>query len=114
MPNLVYWEIPSTDVQKTSDFLASLFGWTMTPSTDDYMMFHTGDGPPGGIEKTDAEPPRGVRTYVHVEDITATLADVERLGGTVIQAKTQIGGDHGYWGAFRAPGGCWLGVWSKT
>ena len=114
MPDLTYWEIPSTDVPKTSEFLAELFGWTMTPSTGDYMMFHTESGAPGGIEKCDEAPPRGVRVYVHVDDIPATLADVERLGGEVVQAKTEIGGDHGYWGAFRAPGGCWLGIWSKS
>ena len=113
MPDLIYWAIPSTDVEKSSAFLAELFGWTMTPSTDDYMMFTTGDGVPGGIEKATEPAPRGVSVYVGVDDIPATLAKVESLGGEVVQPKTAVGGDHGYWGALRDPGGTWLGVWSK-
>ena len=114
MPHLVYWEIPSTDVAASSRFLADLFGWTMTPSTDDYMMFETGEGVPGGIQQSETPPSRGIRIYVGVDDIPATLERAASLGGTVVQPKTAIGGGHGYWGALEAPGGCWLGVWSRS
>ncbi len=114
MPHLVYWEIPSTDVAKSSAFHAALFGWTMTPSTNGYMMFETDGGVPGGIEKCDAPVGRGIRIYIGVDDIPATLAKAQSLGGTLVQEKTAIGGEHGHWGAFEDPGGSCVGLWSKT
>ena len=114
MRNLVYWEIPSTDVAKSSAFFAALFGWRMTPSTDDYMMFETDGGIGGGIERARTPPPRGIRIYIGVDDIPTTLQQAEALGGTVVQPRTPIGQDHGYWGALQDPGGAWIGLWSRT
>ena len=113
MPHLVYWEIPSTDVAKSSAFYAALFGWTMTPSTGGYMMFETDGGVAGGLEPARAPLGRGIRVYIGVDDIPAILQKADTLGGTVIQEKTAIGGDHGHWGSFEDPGGSWIGVWSK-
>ncbi len=106
MNKLVYWEIPSTDVQAAAEFFAALFGWEMTPSTDDYMMFKVEGGMGGGIQHVDEVPGHGVMTYVEVDDIPATLERVEQLGGTTLKPKTDIGQDYGFWASFIAPGGC--------
>ncbi len=109
-----YWEIPTTDLAKTSQFLAELFGWKIAPSGDNYVMFSVEGGMGGGIQQVDEPPGHGIRVYIQVDDIPARLARVEELGGEVLHAKTEIGNDWGYWAEFRAPGGCRLGLWSKT
>ncbi len=115
MSEIVYWEIPTTDVEKTSAFYAALFGWKTTPSSDRYVMVETPGGGLGGIEQVDPPPGHGVAIYVGVDDIPATLARVEALGGTVVKGKTKIGKDYGYWASFRDPGGCRsVMIWSKT
>jgi uncharacterized protein len=111
---LCYWEIPSINVAKSSAFYAKLFGWKMTPSGKDYVMFEVKGGLGGGIQKVKKTPGQGVMVYVEVKDIPATLARVEKLGGKVLKPKTEIGNDWGYWAAFKDPGGCSsVGLWSK-
>lgn len=115
MPKLVYYEIPSTDVKRSSAFYAALFGWPMTPSGDRYVMF-SGDGDVGGgIEHAERAPGEGVRVYIGVDDIPATLAKVRSLGGKVVKEKTEIAGGYGYWASFEDPGGCRsVMLWSKA
>jgi predicted enzyme related to lactoylglutathione lyase len=111
---LCYWEIPSTNVAKSSAFYAKLFGWKMTPSGKDYMMFAVKGGMGGGIQKMKGAPGQGVMVYIEVKDIPATLERVVKLGGKVLKPKTEIGNDWGYWAAFRDPGGCTsVALWSK-
>jgi len=114
MNKLSYWEIPSTDLAKTSEFLSGLFGWKMEPSGDKYVMFSVEDGMGGGIERTDKEPGHGISVYIEVDDIPAKLKRVEELGGKVLRQKTEIGNDWGFWADFRDPGGATLGLWSKA
>jgi predicted enzyme related to lactoylglutathione lyase len=114
MNKLVYWEIPSHDVQASAAFYAALFGWNMTPSTNEYVMFETGDGLAGGIEKARGPFGEGLRVYVRVDDIPAALSRAETLGATVVKTKTAIGNDWGHWAAIRDPGGCAsVMLWSK-
>ena len=114
MNGLCYWEIPSTNVAKSSAFYAKLFGWKMEPSTKDYMMFQAKSGLNGGIQKVKKTPGQGVMVYIEVKDIPATLEKVVKLGGKVLKPKTEIGSDWGYWAVFRDPGGSSsVGLWSK-
>jgi len=114
MHHLAYWEIPSTDLGASSAFFAALFGWKMTPSTDDYVMFSVEDGIGGGIPEVEALPTQGIRIYIEVEDIPATLARVSELGGHPKTGKTEIGDGYGYWADFEEPGGCRIGLWSRS
>lgn len=113
MDKLCYWEIPTTDIEATGLFLAELFGWTMQPSGPGYVMFGVEDGMGGGLQQVTETPERGIRAYVGVDDIPATLAKAEALGGEITQPKTAIGEDWGFWAEMRLPGGTRLGLWSK-
>ena len=114
MNNLCYWEIPSTDVVKSSDFYSKLFGWKMEKSTDDYMMFEVEGGIRGGIQLMKEKPGESVMVHIKVDDIPATLKKVVELGGTVIKPRTEIGNDWGFWASFQDPGGCRsVALWSK-
>ena len=114
MPAPCYWEIPSTDPEATARFLERLFGWTPTPSANNYWMFEVKYGLSGGIMPVAEPPGHGVVVYIEVEDIPATLARVVELGGEVVKPKTEIGNDWGFWAEFKAPGGCrGVALWSK-
>jgi len=50
MSHVVYWEIPTQEVEGTRDFLAALFGWTRKPESDDDVMLSAEEGIGGGIQ----------------------------------------------------------------
>jgi uncharacterized protein len=114
MNKLVHWEIPSTDLGASSRFYAELFGWTMQPSGDSYVVFGVEDGVGGGLNKVDVVPAPGIEVYIGVPDIPAALAQATALGGRVAQEKTEIGGDMGFWAAIEDPCGCRIAVWSQS
>ena len=111
--NVVHIEIPAANVSSAAEFYANLFGWKMEHSGDAYVMFGIEDGMGGGFNKVDTMPPPAIWVYIGVDDIPATLAKANALGGSTAQDKTEIGGDMGYWAAIEDPCGCRLGLWSK-
>jgi predicted enzyme related to lactoylglutathione lyase len=114
MQGVCHIELPSTDVEKSKTFYSGLFNWEFAPGGDpEYAMFSAPDGPGGGIEK--AGPGRGanINIYIEVEDIPATLAEAERLGGKVIKEKTLISEEFGYWAMVSDPSGVKIGLWSR-
>ncbi len=115
MNKLVHWEIPSTDLGKSKEFYAELFGWKMQDIPGgEYMVFDVDGGVGGGIDKVAKMPESGIQVYVEVGDIPAFLKKAEGLGGKRAQEKTEIGGNMGFCAAFLDPCGCRIGVWSKT
>jgi len=113
MNRMVHWEIPSTDVRKSADFYAKLFGWKMVPSFGGYMTFEVEGGVGGGINPVDKMPEPGIDVYIGVDDIPATLKLAEQLGGRTAKPKTEIGGGMGFYAFLTDPCGCRTGVWAK-
>jgi predicted enzyme related to lactoylglutathione lyase len=120
MSNLVYWEIPSTDLDESVRFYSALFGWQIEPSMDNYYSFSTADADDdsgasigGGINLVEAMPEVCIEVYIGVDDIAETLSRAEELGGRVLQPKNAVGNDYGYVGFFSDPCGCRIGVWSR-
>jgi uncharacterized protein len=114
MSQLTHWEIPATDVQQAAKFYTDLFGWRTQAWSDDYALFEVEGGVGGGISKVERMPAPAIQVYIGVDDIPATLLNVEGLGGRVVQPKTEIGGDMGYTAMFEDPWGCQIGLWSQT
>ncbi len=118
MNNICYFEIIANDLTAAQEFYAKAFGGAMTPSGDCYVIWNPGAGIECGLQ---LEPvaqygPDANRTlvYVEVEDITAKLAEAERLGGTVVKPKTLISEEYGYFGLLRDPQGTLIGLWSMS
>ena len=114
MNKLVHWEIPSTDLAKSTKFYAALFGWKMQSWSGDYAVFEVEEGIGGGITKVDTMPEPCIDVYVGVEDIPAALKKAETLGARVERPRTEIGGGMGFFAFLRDPCGCRIGVWSKA
>jgi len=93
---VVHFEVLGRDASALRAFYSEAFGWPVGPADDgpmEYSMVHIRDA--GGIDGGIGKAPDGaghVTFYVGVDDPQATLAQVERLGGTTIQPPVAIPG----------------------
>lgn len=99
---IVHIEFSAKDLDASAQFYRALFGWKIEPDLQlNYATFETGEGVGGGFNPVQENFPAGtVLVYVDTEDIDATLAKVEQLGGKVLVPKTEI------------PGIGWFGIFS--
>ena len=91
---VVHAEIRSGDTDATRDFYSALFGWKYSEGAfPGYTFVDTGVE---GALPTAIGPLQGgtdaVLFFVGVEDVEATLARAEELGGTIIQPAQQVPG----------------------
>ena len=93
-PGKVGWnELVTSDPEAAIRFYTTLFGWETEkfPGEMDYTMFKHGGKAFGGVMKT---PPNNAPTmwtnYVVVEDVDATVAKSDSLGGKVCMPPTDI------------------------
>jgi len=114
MDKLVHWDIPSTDLAKSTDFYTKLFGWKVQVWAEDYMLFEVEEGVGGAFMKVAKIPEPCIRVYVGVADVAAALTKAETLGAKMAQTKAAIGGGMGFYGSFIDPCGCLIGLWSQT
>jgi uncharacterized protein len=92
---VIHAEIRSADPDATRAFFADLFGWKVASegAFPGYTFIDT--GAEGGTyvaisPRQSAEDE--VLFFVGVEDVDATLAKAEKLGGTIIQAAQHVPG----------------------
>ena len=95
MPNpIVHAEIRSTDPDATRSFYGGLFAWTFPEGAiPGYTYVDSGvpNALPAGISPVQGGSPL-VTFFVGVDDIDATVADAQRLGGTVVQPVMRVPG----------------------
>jgi len=108
---IVHIEIPARDTGAAGKFYGDLFDWKIeSDATYNYVQFQAEGGPGGGfVEVGQSGMPVEYKTdsllvYVSTDDIDATLAKAESLGGKTLMPKTEI--PHvGWWGVFSDPSG---------
>ncbi|MGB8983325.1 MAG: VOC family protein [Anaerolineales bacterium] len=112
--NVVHVEIPALNVQAAGRFYQELLGWKIQhDDTLNYSMWEAGDGSGGGFPEVSKDAPAGhVLVYIHSDDIEADLKQVQKLGGTVVQPKTEIP-NTGWFGMFQDPTGNVLGLYTS-
>src|SRR4051794_12240536 len=117
---VVHFEVMGHDGPKLQQFFRDLFGWQI--DADNPMGYgviahsdnHSaggigiGGGIMGGMEPADG----GVTFYVEVDDVEATLQQVEKLGGTRLYGPEQIPGGP-LFGHLKDPEGHWIGLFQK-
>lgn len=104
---IVHVEFSARDLNATGRFYSELFGWKVESIPEmNYATFAAGSGPGGGFTPVDGEmvKPGDMLVYVSTDDVDATLAHAERLGGKTLRAKTEIPGI-GWFGVFQDPNG---------
>lgn len=112
--SIVHVEIPAVDRRAAAEFYAQLFDWQIDNSADEmnYTMFNPGSGPGGGFaEISDGFEPGHILIHVETDDIDASLAKAESLGGETSLPKTEIP-DIGWYAIFTDPTGNSIGLYT--
>ena len=110
---ICYLEIPATDIRRSADFYAQVFGWSVRVRGDGRIAF---DDAGGGVSGTwvlarPSSPTPGLLVYVMVDSVAQTLDAIVARGGTIVQP---IGADAPEITArFLDPGGNVLGLYQQ-
>jgi predicted enzyme related to lactoylglutathione lyase len=113
---IVHVEFPSVDPAAAAKFYGDLFGWKMNPWPEyNYFTFDTGGETGGGLPVVD--PKKDIKAgevlvYVNTDDMDASLAKVQALGGTVDGPKVEVAGM--LWAFFHDPSGNRVGLYTST
>jgi uncharacterized protein len=107
-------EIPSTDIDKTKNFLNNLFGWEFKPFGNSYLLFNNHKGIMVGVRKVDRIS-KGENTVFHitVENIDEVLKKSVELGGSIKRGKTVIPA-MGWYALFFDPDGNTIGLYQRN
>jgi len=123
--NVVWWELESPNPAGSQEFYGQLFGWTFHRAFDEpgselgrdyWIVEHNGRGI-GGLQAAlpdAATPQAGVRLYVEVSNLEATLEHAARLGATVERARVFLGSDDFWFANVRDPQGMSFGLWTAN
>ena len=82
-----YIEIPAIDVEVSSSFYQSVFGWQLRRRSNGTIAFDDGVGEVSGTWVLGRSPMTevGLLIYIMVDDVAATMEQVIRRGGTIVQ-----------------------------
>lgn len=88
---IAHVEIPSTNLEKSSDFYKQVFNWEFKPFGNGYLLHNTHKSFTIGLRKTD-KIAKGDCTIFHVRvaDITSVISKATNLGGHISRGKTTI------------------------
>jgi predicted enzyme related to lactoylglutathione lyase len=92
---VTHFEIYGEEPAKLAEFYRALFGWQIEQAPGlDYWRVQTGaasgEGISGGLTYRPIPGPRSWVHYVNVGSLDEAVAEVERLGGTVLRSKTAV------------------------
>jgi predicted enzyme related to lactoylglutathione lyase len=107
----VHIELSSTDRKALSKFYSDVFGWeTNDIDALNYTTFKAGTGIGGGFNPVTEQNPVGtIIVYIGTDDVTASLKEVEKAGGTTLVPEMEIP-NTGKFGLFRDPQGNTIGL----
>src|SRR3954454_2102778 len=89
---VVHYEIPASDIDRAQRFWSGLFGWEFGENVmpeGEYRMARTGEA--SGAAISSRGEPGHPSVYFDVDDIEASLATVQELGGSA-EAKPPVPG----------------------
>jgi predicted enzyme related to lactoylglutathione lyase len=112
--HISYIEFASTNIERTKQFYAAVFGWAFQDWGPDYISF-TGQGVEGGgFYKTDPheDPPKYAPLVVlYSSDLAATEAAIVAAGGDIVVPTFEFPGGRRF--HFSDGVGNILAVWSE-
>jgi uncharacterized protein len=108
-----YIEMPAVDIQRSADFYAKVFGWSIRRRGDGSTAFDDTTGEVSGtwvVARPPASQP-GLLVYIMVDSVAATIDAVVAHGGELVQP---IGADAPEITArFRDPAGNVIGLYQQ-
>ena len=84
---ICYLEIPAVDIQASSKFYQSVFGWTLRTRGDGAIAFDDGVGQVSGTWVLNRNPMTevGLLVYIMVDSVADYVEKVVANGGTIVQ-----------------------------
>lgn len=122
--SVVHFELPADDPARAYDFYRDTFGWRVDAMPDmGYAMLGTGPVDEnqlptepgrinGGMAKRQ-EPITAPMITIGVDDIDASLGDVEKHGGKTVRGKMAVG-EMGFAAYFADTEGNVVGLWQNA
>jgi uncharacterized protein len=122
---LVHFEIPFDDGDRARAFYGEAFGWNLMEMPEmNYTIVMSGpteeSGMPsepgyinGGMYSREGDYPTSPVITVDVASIDDALEKIEKLGGSTVLAKQQVG-EMGFAAYFKDPEGNVLGLWETA
>jgi uncharacterized protein len=122
---VVHFEIPFDDADRARGFYEQVFGWQIQPIPElEYTSVSTGPVSEegistepgyinGGMFRRSADPPRQLVITIDVDNIDATLEDIEQQGGKTVVAKLTVA-DMGFAAYFEDCEGNLIGLWESA
>jgi predicted enzyme related to lactoylglutathione lyase len=108
-----YIEMPAVDIQRSADFYAKVFGWSIRRRGDGSTAFDDTTGEVSGswVAARPAASHPGLLVYIMVDSVAATIDAVVAHGGELVQP---IGADAPEITArFRDPAGNVIGLYQQ-
>ena len=109
---VVHFEIGCKDKAATSSFYAAAFGWNISSGPMGDINTGSEQGIQGHIAALGHEPHQFTHFYVQTEDVAASLARVQELGGKTVVPPIAIPGGTFAW--FADPEGNIVGLWKPA
>jgi uncharacterized protein len=111
---ICYLEIPAKTAVAAADFYSTIFNWKVRKRGDGATAFDDTGGVSGTwVEERDRTPDERTRTYIMVDDIAATLKQIQSKGGKVVTPRTAIGSGMGAFAVFTDPVGNEFGLYEE-
>ena len=110
---ICYIEMPTTDVQRSSEFYQKVFGWSIRKRGDGATAFDDTTGAVSGAWVVGRPPSTtpGLLIYIWCDSVAATVEAIVASGGQIVQP---IGVDAPEITArFRDPGGNVIGLYQS-
>ena len=106
-----YLHIPTADARPTACFYENVFGWSVRDPHADSPAFSDGSGHVIGhfVTHGSVAGDSGMRPYIYVDDVRATVEQIEACGGEVLESPFAEG--NLTVALFSDPAGNVLGVW---
>jgi uncharacterized protein len=103
---ICYLEVPAITGEASAEFYRRIFGWKIRERGDGAIAFDDTGGVSGTwVAEGDRTPDEQTRIYMMVDNIAATLAQIESGGGRVLTPRTEIGPGMGAFAVFADPAG---------
>jgi hypothetical protein len=112
-----HMELPAKDLEKTKEFYETVFEWEVVIQTgfEDYAFFkESEDGIGGAFQKSDKIINGEITLYINTDNIDLSLEKIKDANGEVVQKKTQISEEYGYFALFKDVSGNLMGLWSRN
>ncbi len=112
---IVHIELAANNIESAGKFYADAFGWKIEPVPQfNYATFEAKPGPGGGFVSVGGPSqfkPGEVLIYIATDDIEASLARINQLGGKTLAPKNEIPGI-GWYAIFSDPTGNKIGLYT--